>query len=265
MSELTNLRGLGAVLGAAFGAGLGLVLALVVLFVTPAFGIRWPVPPATVLAGAMGLPIVLAALAGVLSGPAIPRLLRRVSVALAADRSVLDAASTDTTRPIALHISRGFTAIYLISSFVMTALGVVLIVVVAPSTGPETTLVGWAGLLFFGAITVMCLIQFIWPTRFGLTLDGEGFTVTMNLGRRRYRWVDVERFFPYSTVALQPVVAFKYRGKAEVHGLQYTRGIGIFGTFDGTLPQNLSIRGLALLELMEHWRSRNVSAPDSAS
>jgi len=263
MSELTNLRGLGALVGAAFGAGLGLVLALVVVFVTPAFGIRWPVPPAAVLLGAAGLPIALTAFAGALFGPALPGVLRRMSVALATDPAVLDAASTDTTRPFALHISRGFTAIYLVSGSVMTAFAVVLIVVVAPSTGPETTLVGWAGLLFFGAITVMCLVQFIWRTRFGLTLDGKGFTVTMNLGRRRYRWVDVERFFPYRRVAFQPVVAFKYRGKAEVHGLQYTRGI--FGTFDGTLPQNLSIRGLALLELMEHWRSRNVSTPDSAS
>ncbi len=265
MSELTNLRGLGALLGAALGAGLGLVLALIVVFATPAFEIRWPVPPAAVLLGAMSLPIVLAALAGVYVGPAIPGLLRRASAALAADPAVLDTASTDTTRPFALHISRGFTAIYLISGFVLTALDVVLIVVVAPSTGPETTLVGWAGLLFFGAITVMCLVQFIWPTRFGLTLDREGFSVTMNLGRRRYRWVDVERFFPYSMLAFQPVVAFKYRGKAEVHGLQYTRGTGIFGAFDGTLPQNLSVRGLALLDLMEHWRSRNVSPLDNAS
>jgi hypothetical protein len=265
MSELTNLRGLGALLGAAVGAGLGVVLALIVVFATPAFGIRWPVAPATVLLGAAGLPIVLTAFAGALSGPSLPGLVRRASVALATDPAVLDATSTDTTRPFGLHISRGFTAIYLVPAFVMTAFAVVLIVVVAPSTGLEATLAGWADLLFFGAITVMCLVQFIWPTRFGLALDGEGFTVTMNLGRRRYRWVDVEKFFPYSTVAFQPVVAFKYRGKAEVHGLQYTRGIGVFGAFDGTLPQNLSIRGLALLDLMERWRSRNVSTLDNAS
>jgi hypothetical protein len=136
----------------------------------------------------------------------------------------------------------------------MTAVSVVLIVVGTPLMGLLAAVVGWAGLLLFGVITVLFLIQFTWPSHFGLTLDSEGFTVTMNLGRRRYRWADVERFFPYNTVALQPVVAFKYRGKAEIHGLQWTRGV--FGTFDGTLPQNLSVRGLALLDLVEHWRSR---------
>jgi hypothetical protein len=28
------------------------------------------------------------------------------------------------------------------------------------------------------------------------------------------------------------------------------------GTFDGSLPQNLHVRGRALLDLMEQWRSR---------
>src|SRR5260370_8408313 len=112
MSKLTNLRRLGALLGAALGAGLGVVLALIVVFATPAFGIRWPVAPATVLAGAMGLPIVLTALAGVLFGPALPALLRRVSVALASDPAVLDSASPYPTPPFLLHISRGFTSIY---------------------------------------------------------------------------------------------------------------------------------------------------------
>jgi hypothetical protein len=173
------------------------------------------------------------------------------------DQAESDAAATDTNRPVVLHISRGFTAIYLVLGLAMTALGAFLIVVVAPSTGLLSALAGWACLLFFGLITVLLLIQFTWATRFGLKLDKEGFTVTMNLGSRRYRWVDVESFFPYNTIALQPVVAFKYRGRAEIHGLQWTRGV--FGTFDGALPQNLSIRGFALLDLMERWRSRGAS------
>src|SRR5258708_32681753 len=114
MSELTNLRGLGALLGAALGAGLGLVLALIVVFATPAFEIRWPVPPAAALLGAMSPPIVLAALAGAYVGPAIPGLLRRASAALAADPAVLDTAATDTTGPYALHMSPGLTASSLI-------------------------------------------------------------------------------------------------------------------------------------------------------
>lgn len=260
--QFTNLRGLGAVLGAAFGSAIGFVLALLVVFLTPAFGIRWPVPPATVLVVALVLPIVLTALIGVFLGPEVPGLLRRVSSALRTDQAASKAATSDTSGPVVLHISRGFTAIYLVLGLGMTGTAVFVIVVAAPSMGLSAALAGWAGFLLSGAITVLLLVQFTWPTRFGLTLDKDGFTVRMNLGSRRYRWVEVEKFFPYHTVALQPVVAFKYRSKAEIHGLQLTRGA--FGTFDGTLPQNLSIRGLALLDLMERWRSRSATTSDNA-
>ncbi len=258
MSEATNLRALGAILGAAFGSALGTVLVLLVVFLTPALGIRWPVSHALVLVGAIGLPIVSLALIGVAFGPSVPGWLRRLWLSLRTDQAALDATTIDSNRPLVLHISRRFTAIYLALGLVLTGLSVFLIAVVAASTGFPAALAGWAGLLFFGPITVLFLIQFAWPTRFGLALDTEGFTVRMNLGSRRYRWAEVERFFPYNTVALQPVVAFKYRGKAEIHGLQWTRGI--FGTFDGTLPQNLPIRGLALLDLMETWRSRTTTS-----
>jgi hypothetical protein len=70
--------------------------------------------------------------------------------------------------------------------------------------------------------------------------------------------LDTEHFFLYHTVALYPVVVFKYRGKAEVRGIQYTRGL--LGTFDGSLPQNLHVRGRALLDLMEQWRLRRAQA-----
>jgi len=257
MSGFTNPRALGALLGAVSGVALGFVLVLVVVFLTPALGIKWPISHGAVLLGALGVPVVLAALIGAFFGPVAPGWLRRVLLAVATDQAVSEATALDMNRPVVLPVSRGFTAIYLMLGLVMTALGVFLIVVVAGSEGLLAAVAGWACLLFFGLITVLLLVQFTWPTRFGLALESEGFTVTMNLGSRRYRWADVERFFPYNTVALQPVVAFKYRGKAEIHGLQWTRGV--FGTFDGTLPQNLSIRGLALLDLMERWRSRSVS------
>jgi hypothetical protein len=254
MSGLTHPRALGALLGVFFGVALGFVLVLLVVFLTPALGIKWPVSHGAVLLGALGLPIVLAALIGAFYEPVAPGWLRRALLASRTDQAVSEATTSDMNRPLVLRISRGFTAIYLMLGLVMTALGVFLIVVVAGSEGLLAAVAGWACLLFFGLITVLLLVQFTWPTRFGLTLEAEGFTVTMNLGSRRYRWANVERFFPYNTVALQPVVAFKYRGKAEIHGLQWTRGV--FGTFDGTLPQNLSIRGVALLDLMERWRSR---------
>src|SRR6266852_677713 len=45
----------------------------------------------------------------------------------------------------------------------------------------------------------------VMPGWFGLRLDPEGFTVRMNLGSRRYRWVDVERFFVLIYVHLASV------------------------------------------------------------
>lgn len=111
-------------------------------------------------------------------------------------------------------------------------------------------------------VTLEFVIQLLRPTWFGLRLDPQGFTVRMNLGSRRYRWEDVERFFLYHTVALYPVVVFKYRAKAEVHGIQWTRGM--LGSFDGSLPQNLPLRGRALLDLMEQWRLRRAQSAVTA-
>jgi len=252
MSEPSNLRALGPIVGAALGSALGIVLVLLVVFLTPALGIKWPVSHALVLVMAIGLPVVSLALIGAALGPSAPRRLRRLWLSLGADQAALRTTTIDPNRPLVLHISRRFTAIYLGLGFVMTASSSFLI-----PMGSVASLAGWVGLLFFGLITALFLIQFMWPSRFGLALDAEGFTVRMNLGTRQYRWAEVERFFPYYTVALQPVVAFKYRGKADIRGIQMTRGL--LGTFDGTLPQNLSIRGTALLALMEGWRSRYVS------
>jgi hypothetical protein len=159
---------------------------------------------------------------------------------------------TDHAPILALHPSRRYTAIYVGLGVLLDAAAVGLIL--APGLDSISSLVGWVALVFFGGVTVLLVIQLVWASRFGLTLDNDGFTVTMNLGRRRYLWKDVEKFFPYYTVAPYPVVAFKYRGKAEIRGLQWTRGV--FGSFDGTLPQTLTIRGGALLDLVESWRQR---------
>jgi hypothetical protein len=254
MNKWTNLRAFGALLGAALGSAFGFVLVLLVVFLTPALGIKWPAAPSDVLLAGLALPVVLAASIGALCGPSIPGWLRAISIAASRLQASTRGGPADSGDRLALHVSRGFTMVYVVLGLAITAAGAFLIVVITPMEGALAALVGWAAVLFFGGITLLFLVQLIWPKRFGLTLDTEGFTVRMNLGSRRYRWVDVDRFFPYHTMALQPVVAFKYRGKAEIHGLQWTRGI--LGTFDGTLPQNLPIRGLALLDLMETWRSR---------
>jgi hypothetical protein len=130
------------------------------------------------------------------------------------------------------------------------------------TTGIVGTVFALVGSGLVAVVTLQLVIQLGMPTWFGLRLDPQGFTVRMNLGSRRYRWQDVERFFLYHTVALYPVVVFKYRGKAEVHGIQWTRGI--LGSFDGSLPQNLPVRGRALLDLMEQWRLRKTQSAFTA-
>ena len=150
-----------------------------------------------------------------------------------------------------LHPSPMFALIYAVASFVLAGLGA-FAVSVAPSLAQR--IVGWTCVLFFGAITLSFLVQCAMPSQFGVKLDSTGFTVRMNVGSRRYRWTEVDRFFLFHTVAIYPVVAFRYRGTPEVHGLQWTRGL--WGGFDGTLPQTLTLRGGSLLNLMEGWRLR---------
>lgn len=166
-------------------------------------------------------------------------------------------------------IGDGFDSVVIPLSRRYTLLLVVLALLVDPfvffgmlalsTTGIVGTVFALVGSSLVALVTLEFVIQLVMPTWFGLRLDPQGFTVRMNLGSRRYRWKDVERFFLYHTVALYPVVVFKYRGKAEVHGIQWTRGM--LGSFDGSLPQNLPVRGRALLDLMELWR---LGRPQSA-
>ncbi len=236
---------------------LGSFFLLLIIIGPAALKFRWPIPNAVAALAVLALPIVVTAVAGALAAPTVPVWLRVVSRRLQTDEAALRVMTASDVGTLALHISRRFTMIYVALGLALTAVSVFLIVVVASSMGLPAGLAGWAGLLFFGTATLLFVIQSIRPNRFGLTLDAEGFVVTMNLGWRRYRWIDVDNFFPFYTVALYAVVVFKYRGRPEIHGIQMTwRPWG----FDGSLPQNLSIRGLALLDLMESWRLRRVSS-----
>jgi len=164
------------------------------------------------------------------------------------------ATTTDSTNNQTLHPSRPFTLIYLIAALAMDALGVFILVVATPIDGIVAIVVGSAVLLFFGVASLIFAIQLGWPAQFGLTLDSQGFTVRMNFGSRRYLWKEVDHFFLVETVPRQPVVAFRYLAKPETHGLQWTRGLS--RRFDGTLPQNLRVRGARLRDLVEGWRLR---------
>lgn len=156
-----------------------------------------------------------------------------------------------------IPLSRGYTLLYVVLALVMDPFALFGMLALS-TTGIVGTVIALVGSALVVIVTLQLVIQFVIPAWFGLRLDPRGFTVRMNLGSRRYRWADVEQFFLYHTVALYPVVVFKYRGKAEVHGIQYTRGL--LGTFDGSLPQNLRVRGRALLDLMEQWRLRRAPA-----
>jgi len=161
--------------------------------------------------------------------------------------------SIDLVEEQTLHPSRAFTLVYFVAALLMDLLGIFALVAGRPVDGVAAIVVGLAALVFFGTITLMLAVQLGWPSRFGLTLDTQGFTVSMSLGSTRYLWRDVDRFFLVQTVPWQAVVAFKYRSQPQIHGLQWTYGLSFF---DRRLPVNLSVRGRKLLELAERWRLR---------
>jgi hypothetical protein len=152
-----------------------------------------------------------------------------------------------------LHLSRPVTLGYLVAALLMDLLGYFVIVAGTPIDGVIAIVVGSATLLFFGTISLILAVQLAWPSPFGLTLDIQGFTVTMNLGRTRYLWKDVDRFVLAQTVPWLAVVVFKDRAQPEIHGFQWTRGLS---RFDRRLPVNLNVRGGSLLALVEDWRIR---------
>lgn len=163
----------------------------------------------------------------------------------------------DRSDSVVIPLSRRYTILLVVFALVLDPFAFFGMLALS-TTGIVGTVIALIGSSLLAVVTLEFVIQLVMPRWFGLRLDPQGFTVRMNLGSRRYRWKDVERFFLYHTVALYPVVVFKYRGKAEVHGIQSTRGL--LGTFDGSLPQNLAVRGRALLDLMEQWRLRRAPA-----
>jgi len=158
---------------------------------------------------------------------------------------------------VVIPLSRGYTLLYVVLALVMDPFALFGMLALS-TTGIVGTVIALLVSALVAIVTLQLVIQFVVPTWFGLRLDLQGFTVRMTLGSRRYRWAGVEKFFLYHTVALYPVVVVKYRGRAEVRGIQYTRGL--LGTFDGSLPQNLRVRGRTLLDLMERWRLRQAQA-----
>jgi hypothetical protein len=116
---------------------------------------------------------------------------------------------------VAIPLSRGYTLLFIVLALVMDPF-VFFGMLALSTTGIVGTVIALIGSALAAVVTLQLVIQFLMPSWFGLRLDPQGFTVRMNLGSRRYRWVEVEQFFLYHTVALYPVVVFKYRGKAEV-------------------------------------------------
>src|SRR5258708_1259933 len=161
--------------------------------------------------------------------------------------------TSDLSEKQVLHLSRPFTVVYLVAALLMDLLGYFVIVAGTPIDGVIAIIVGSVALLFFGTISLILAVQLARPSPFGLTLDTQGFTVTMNLGSTRYLWKDVDRFFLAQAVPWEAVVAFKYHSQPEIRGFQLTR---VLSRFDRRLPVNLSVRGGSLLALVERWRIR---------
>src|SRR5690348_1645249 len=90
-----------------------------------------------------------------------------------------------------LRLSRGFTLLYLVLALLLDPI-VFFGMLALSTTGVVGTVLAVIGAGIFAIWTLLLLIQLVMPGWFGLRLDPEGFTVRMNFGSRRYRWVDVE-------------------------------------------------------------------------
>jgi hypothetical protein len=153
-----------------------------------------------------------------------------------------------------IHPSRRMATAYFLGTLVMALVAAYVAFIAQSSFGLVGRIVGFIGLIYFGAVAGIFAAQLVWPNHFGLRLDSNGFTVTANLSSQRYTWNHVGRFFLVTTVSRDRVVAFTYSGKPEIRGLRLRRVS--LRNFDGTLPPLLPLRGEPLLQLMEQWRAR---------
>src|SRR6266852_9391356 len=105
---------------------------------------------------------------------------------------------------VVIPLSRGYTLLFVVLALVMDPFAFFGMLALS-TTGIVGTVIALVGSALVAVVTLQLVIQFVMPTWFGLRLDPEGFTVRMNLGSRRYRWVDVERFFVLIYVHLASV------------------------------------------------------------
>jgi hypothetical protein len=58
----------------------------------------------------------------------------------------------------------------------------------------DETLYGWASIIFFGLLIPIYLVSILLPKSKYLRLDAEGFEVNSFFGKKRTKWIDVQRF-----------------------------------------------------------------------
>jgi len=118
----------------------------------------------------------------------------------------------------------------------------------------ESNLVlGWFGLLFFGATALPVLRSLVRPTQ--LILTREGFQVLGLRLKPIVPWNDVECFF-ISEVASTKFVSFTLKVSAHSPAQRTTAQIASSSRADGNIPAYLEKGADEVRALLEKWRTQ---------
>jgi hypothetical protein len=122
--------------------------------------------------------------------------------------------------------------------------------------GVEAAVIGWVAVLVFGPMTVLGVGQVIRPAE--LTLHADRFELRAGFRQpTQVAWADVDEFFVWSHRGTR-LVAWRCKSGREPKGglAAMNRALGL----DGGLPTGWPVKPERLLEVMEEWRRRAVSA-----
>jgi hypothetical protein len=150
--------------------------------------------------------------------------------------------------------SRAFAALLAVGGLALS--GGAAYILTLPDLSLKGQIAGWVGVPFFFAAAIGCVIQAIRPIT--LTLTPRGFSYTRYWRKPlTIAWADVEPFFIYQ-VRRTKIVSYRFLEGRRPKGLQggLNRAFGL----DGSLPTTLTIRGQALADLLNDYRSQALAA-----
>jgi hypothetical protein len=114
---------------------------------------------------------------------------------------------------------------------------------------------GWAVIVFFGAGAIVSMVV-LWPGRFNLTLDQDGFTVSGMWRRSRHRWADVSGFkaarIHYPGGETEMIVFDDCAARGYMLAAVNVKLVGR----NSGLPDSYGFDPDALAHLMSQWRER---------